>query len=830
MHRPLLLAISISTMALQAQGPLQVGLAEPVLLDLREAGASVLPPKDARDPSQVEATQEAWSQLVAPLLDAPSVRLFLPVDERRLPLLLAASQALKAQNPDQPVYLTFDPKAPSLLDPAAWGALQGGVLLGSDLGTDPGAWEARLAKAQEQLPGRPWYLWLPVDPGAETATLLGDGGRLVVPPDGPAARLAQLVPPGFTDVEGGRGDLTLQNPGTGEARRWRFSEGEWKPNALPKNQPQVTVTAKDTYDVGALLAKMRAAQLRQHADLRNMEAQAATDLHFQSTKTGGTGMDLGFRVRYFAKAGEPDESLQQKILVNGVQAKLHGEVSLPLVEARTSMAIPVALSLTERYRYTDGGPGSKPGQRRIRFEPVDGNPELYAGELVVDETTGLIQEERSHRSNLPGVVKSESRTITYAAIAPGFWHETDIQGFERWVTPGGITMVQRHTAFSDFQINDPGFADARQAARASKDTMFQQTLDGTRYFKRQADGTRKVEEKPKTSGRAVGGVVVMNPTADIPVFPAAGLLYYDFNALNRGIQLTALTALVFNNAQVAIPNAFWGVDFSSSGTVNLLKGTNRPMHDGHLQDKDGVGMRSQYAELGLARDLGAGFRLSTEGQFLYNQYSEATESKYRTPGYVLPESGWDRGLQGSLAWQGHGFQIEGSYGKGQRPSVSYGAPGDLQTVPDEGRYRWWHGHLGYDLNLGMGKWINLAVGHVGGSGFDRFRSLTVGGMGGDVRVGGIRNDAITADRAYYGHVGFVVPTGPNLRLTMRLDHARMRSLDDGKFYHFTGLGTAGDLPGFWWFTFVRLDLGFGLYSNMPGVRSVNGNVSFFRVF
>ena len=76
----------------------------------------------------------------------------------------------------------------------------------------------------------------------------------------------------------------------------------------------------------------------------------------------------------------------------------------------------------------------------------------------------------------------------------------------------------------------------------------------------------------------------------------------------------------------------------------------------------------------------------------------------------------------------------------------------------------------------------------------------------------------------------VLPTGPSLRVTLSLDQAWVRTLDNAKTYQITGLGMAGDLPGFWWFTTVRVDLGVGLLSTLPGVRSVNGFVALLRVF
>jgi hypothetical protein len=119
------------------------------------------------------------------------------------------------------------------------------------------------------------------------------------------------------------------------------------------------------------------------------------------------------------------------------------------------------------------------------------------------------------------------------------------------------------------------------------------------------------------------------------------------------------------------------------------------------------------------------------------------------------------------------------------------------------------------------------VGMEGGSGFDRFLFLTVGG---GASVPGIRRDALTTDRTEFASLGYVLPASRFIRVGCHVDHARARGLDDGKTYRFSGLGLSGDLPGFWWFTTVRADLGVGLHSDIPGVAGINGYIALLRVF
>ena len=557
-----------------------------------------------------------------------------------------------------------------------------------------------------------------------------------------------------------------------------------------------------------------------------MQAKADLDLHLQGTR--GRGGDLGFSFGYFEQAGEWPELLQKEVRFNGVTAKLQGEVQLPLIESRQSMSLPVALSMTERYRYRDGGPAG-PGRRRLRFAPAGDDPLLYSGELDVEEATGRILVERRERANLPGTVKSEREILTYGEVAPGAWRPVSVQTFERWVSADGVVQVQRRFTYRDFEVNGDGFEAARAAARASGSTMLKVTPEGARYFTRQGDGTRKIEEKPKSSGRALAAVVLVDPGLTPPVVPLGGLVYFDYNAFGKGIQLNALTAILFNTASVAIPRGLGSFDVGADATVLLINGTERPVEKGRLSDKDGVGRRFGKVGLELGRDLGLGFRLEGRGDFEYDKFSEG-DSKYRTSGFVLPPSGLTRvgTLQGS--WLFRGFQARAYHGWGKRPDGTYGLAADPQQVPERGDFRRWGGNLGVDREVKPGLWFHSEVGWASGRAFDRFQALDVGGLGGTVRIAGIRSHAITADQLTYAKTSLAIPTGPNLRLSLSLEHARARSLDDQRTYGMTGLGLIGDLPGFWVFTAVRVDLGVGLQSDIAGVKTVNGFVALLRVF
>jgi hypothetical protein len=321
----------------------------------------------------------------------------------------------------------------------------------------------------------------------------------------------------------------------------------------------------------------------------------------------------------------------------------------------------------------------------------------------------------------------------------------------------------------------------------------------------------------------------VDPGLTPPVAAFPGFVYFDYNAFGKGVQVNALTAVVFNTASVAIPRGLGSLDVGAHATALLLKSTERPVLNGKLSDKDGVGRRFGKVGLELGQDLGLGFRLEGRTDFEYDDYSEG-ETKYRTPGFQLPPSGLTRigTLQGS--WLFRGFQVRGFYGWGKRPDGTYGTVSEPQSVPEGGDFRRWGGSLGLDREVKPGLWFHGEAGWVGGHAFDRFNALDVGGAGSAVHIAGIRANAITADQVAFLKTSLAIPTGPSLRLSISLEHAEVRSLDGGRTYGVSGVGFTGDLPGFWWFTAVRVDLGVGVQSDIAGLTCVNGFVALLRVF
>ncbi|MCL1894134.1 MAG: hypothetical protein FWG02_07870 [Holophagaceae bacterium] len=801
----------------------------PPILDLRNADARTLIPTNVLDEAEVEAVRVAWLKVIQPYFAEDSIRVQLPKNEVRTAIALAANQALKAQNPSIKLFLCYDEDAPPNWDEVFWGAFDGGVIASDSLKESPSLWLSVLDRAQSQLPARPWTIWCPIDPGATAGVLIGRGAILVVPFASPTAKLAESIPTEMTEVEGLLGKISVSSASGKESLHWVFMDNRWLITTPAQDQETVTIEGKADYDVQSILSKVRATQLRDSTALFNQECQLNISIHTQSTRSaggrgrGGIGGEFGYIFHSFQTAGEPEELLQEQVLLNGVKANIIGKFQLPIIESKRSISPPILLNLTEKYRYADGGSGGD-GKRWIRFSPISSNSDMFTGQILVDELSGRIFEERSERANLPGIVKSERRKLVYGEPAPGFWRVIEVESFEQWVMAGGVTQVQRYLSYSGFIINQDDFLQRREAARASNSAMLRQTEDGMRYLVRDETGNRQIQHKQPSFARMMGMAVVVDPEMQFPVVPGAALAFFDYDAFGKGIQYALLPMGLYNMGTLSVPNLPWGFDLGVHSSTRLLPSTNRPAVNGEISDKDGVSHQSGQLRVSIGRTLRYGFRMRIDGFTSYIRYTEAKEEKYRTPDYIIPPSGFTSSLSGEITWMYHGFMIRGNFGEGKRPDGFFGSPEDIKPIANGGQFKRWGGAIAFDYRLQHKAWIHTELGMERGTGSDRFLSVA------SIRAPGFRNNAVTSDQVQHASIGYVLPASQLFRLSWHIDHSRARSIDNQKTYGFTGMGVAADIPGFKWFTILRADIGIGIHSDISGLKGINGTIAALRIF
>jgi hypothetical protein len=237
--------------------------------------------------------------------------------------------------------------------------------------------------------------------------------------------------------------------------------------------------------VGALLAKVRAARLRNLAALRTLEATFILQAH--QSADSGPGMDSGFTLDLFQAAGEGTELVVRAITANGVKLNLPPGFRFPVDRGRTdSSFVPIALTPTEHFHYWDGGP-SAPGRRWLKFKAMDGDPALPEGEFDVVEATGHVLRQVTRRPGPHGLIRSEEVTAEFGEVLPGVYTLVRTLGTLRVLgADGRVSPLRIQGALQAPRINQEDFYARREAIRRSDAPMLKVTPSGTLNYVRKA--------------------------------------------------------------------------------------------------------------------------------------------------------------------------------------------------------------------------------------------------------------------------------------------------------------------------------------------------------
>ena len=120
------------------------------------------------------------------------------------------------------------------------------------------------------------------------------------------------------------------------------------------------------------------------------------------------------------------------------------------------------------------------------FEPVGSGTALYRGTVWIDRATFARVRVQTVQSGLPAPVVSNEETQHYTPVAsvggrPVFLF-TRMSARQILMVAGRNVLVEKSVAFTNVQVNQPEFAAARDAARASNRVMYKETDQGLRHY------------------------------------------------------------------------------------------------------------------------------------------------------------------------------------------------------------------------------------------------------------------------------------------------------------------------------------------------------------
>src|SRR5437763_5680137 len=259
---------------------------------------------------------------------------------------------------------------------------------------------------------------------------------------------------------------------------------------------------------------------------------------------------------------------QTDIRVYGVPFSAgHGSPRLPIIEPERAVAPPLAITLTDVYRYDLAGRETIAGRPAyiVSFIPRDTHEPLYRGRAWIDAATFGMIRVAAVETGLKGPVTASEQTDDFRADAAGHWLLVRSDVRQTYEGASVRTPIHRLLAIDRDEVNPPDFTARRAAAYASNDVMLRDTPQGYRYLRTEAGKQKAEGAAQKAEGdtrvlaprvdriRTLAFGVIVDPNISVPL-PFAGLSYVDFNLFGTGAQLNGFFGGSYGQAAFSVPS------------------------------------------------------------------------------------------------------------------------------------------------------------------------------------------------------------------------------------------------------------------------------------
>ncbi len=565
------------------------------------------------------------------------------------------------------------------------------------------------------------------------------------------------------------------------------------------------VFAEQQLTVEEIIARHQQQQRTQDSLVRNYIATARMEQHFRPTMTD-PGYDVVTENRYYV-ADEGIEWEERSFSVNGSKWG-SDRPPFPLLQPEKVLSLPLQLRFGSDYRYRLAGT-ERVGEHDcyvIRFEPEVDGQSLYRGTLWIERRTFARVKVQGVQTELSAPVVSNEEVQTYAPVAsignmPVFLF-TELDAKQIMLIAGRNLLVEKRVIFSDFQVNDERFAEARLAARRSDHVMYRETDRGLRYYIKDGD-TRVVSERATRTVRAMAMGLTLDPSYGFPL-PIFGINYLNFEFLRRpDTQAAVLFAgvLAAGNVQRSKlgPTPF---DASVDFFAIAVPSTDR------LYDAQGEREAERVLTWPMTTGLNLGWQY-TPFQKLTGQYhlrfDGYTRERTTSENFRVPASTLTNGLGATWDYRRAGYSVvlNGTWFKrlGWRDWGLAGGPEDFHE-----RYVKYSGSVSRDFYFNVFHKIHLNGAWFGGRDLDRFATYQFG-LFDDTRIHGVPASGVRLGELGVLRGSYSFNIFDQYRLDLFLEQAWGRDLAfDERWQPITGIGTAVNFRAPW-STILRADFG-----------------------
>ena len=537
---------------------------------------------------------------------------------------------------------------------------------------------------------------------------------------------------------------------------------------------------------------------------------------------------------------------QRSIRVNGIEFKASGVPRLPIIEPERVVTLPLAISLSDRYRYRLLDDETVRGIRCyvVEFEPADAGAALFRGRAwIALESFGVVRI-RAAQTGLRGAIVSSEQLDDFVEAEPDTWLLSRSESRQLYEGAAHRTPIQRILAISAHEVNPPNFDTRLERAYASSSLMLRDTAEGFRYLKRApdrdepgADHPVRVEvAEPADRIRTVGGGVIIDPNINTPL-PFAGVSYADFNLFDTGAQLNAFFGGSYGQLAFSLPSLFgtrWQLGVRAFGIASSYN--DRAFREGREIYEENVRQRPAHASVWLLRPLTARLAMRVGYDIDYTRLTRAPET---APGFIVPANqlvhgarlgieGQHGGWAGSLWW--NPARRSGWREWGRAPGTNGVTNGVAEYDPRHQTFQRFGAAVSRTNALTPTVVTRVELAGMSGTDLDRFSRYSFGTF--DNRLHGYPSALVRYDRGALLRTAVAWSMSRVARLDGFVDTAWVRDRGFGAGYrNYTGVGTALEAPA-----------PFGILASLEwgyGFRGVNADgglgthvirVSAFKVF
>lgn len=448
-------------------------------------------------------------------------------------------------------------------------------------------------------------------------------------------------------------------PGTVIAETVQLSNGDRLariPAAEGQFADDVRVVGSRSLSVEEIVARHQAAAARARAVVRTLISSGTMTLTFEAPGFPAP-VAIGSETVIYEGDGRT-EIEQRRVSVNGLEFTGGGVPRLPILEPERVAAPPLAITLSDLYRYTLAGEDRIEGTRCyvVRFEPVERGAALFRGRAWIAADSFAMLRVAAEQTGLRGPIVASEQVDEFSRHQSGVWLLARSAIRQLYEGAGHRTPIHRVTRIVSHEVNPPDFEARRRAAHQSAAVMLRDTPQGFRYLRREGGADGAAAERAIASAaqrvRTLAFGVIVDPNITRPL-PFAGLSYLDFNFLGSGAHVNAFFGGTYGQLAFSVPSirgTRWQLAGRAFGIASSYN--DRAFEDGREQYERNISQRPAHASVWLLRPLTPAISVRAGYDLDYTRFRGATGT---SPRFIVPADQLAHSLRIAMEAQRRGW-------------------------------------------------------------------------------------------------------------------------------------------------------------------------------